>query len=246
MKKLVTVFFLIFSVNFLFSDVSADMYELWLKTTENPEKVGIGVYTSTYSGLKPECEGCEEPDTTEEMEECSNRGCGNPYEAKYVSEVAGPVYRGKFDDAKKLTEVVKINFDDYFDECVAPGHYEYIIYGNFLFDLCKRTDCSNFAEIIIPEHSEICPAQSKVTMTQEEFESMKYPFSDEDFESNDAENNDSVTDDQDQKDDIEIYDDDTVAEKSDESGSAVDNDNEPEKPDTSNKTNSDGCSLLII
>ncbi|HNZ54523.1 MAG TPA: hypothetical protein PKN76_10335 [bacterium] len=257
MRKFLMVLLLVFSVNFLFSDVPANIYELWLETTEKPEKVNIGVYTSTYYDLKPGCENCEEWDTNEEKEECIKRGCENPYETTYVSKVAGEVYRGKFDDAEKLTEVVKIYFDDYFDECVPPGYYEYIVYDNFLFDLCEHVECSNFAGITIPEHSEACPVQDKVEMTQEEFESMKYPFSDEDLESNDYENNDvknddvdnnddSATDDSYINDDVEIYDNDTVNEQNDENESTVDINNKPETSDTSNKTDSDGCSLTKI
>lgn len=259
MEKLLTIFFLIFSMNFLFADTEVTAYRLWLKVTEKPEKVNVGMLVQDEAGLLPGCEDCEycaEDQSQEGCEECNEKGCGWPYGYYDYDKVAGEVFRGKFDDSKKLTEVVKINFDDYFDECVEPGYYEYLQYKDFPYTHCQeavsnydghRPGCSNFAGITIQEHSAICPAQSKVTMTQKEFESMKFvPYSDDDSEINDFENDDSVTDDQDQKDDIEIYDNDTVAEKSDESGSAVDNDNEPEKPDTSNKTNSDGCSLLII
>ncbi|HNW81560.1 MAG TPA: hypothetical protein PKG52_01595 [bacterium] len=250
MKKLPVVFFLIFSANFLFADTLITVYELWLKTTEKPEKVNIGLHVTDGYGLLPECKDCEDCEYNSEDErckECEEIGCGYPYGYSSYDEAAGEVFRGKFDDSKKLIEVVKINFTDYFDECVAPGYYEYILFDNFEFDYCfessqKRdgwegqpfSQCINFAETTVPEHSEICPAQSKVAMTQEEFESMKFvPYSDDDTEindteSNDAENNGSVTDDKNQGNDVEIY------------------DNEPEKSDTSNKSDSDGCSLLII
>ena len=274
MKKLIVVLYLVFSMISLFADTEVTAYQLWLKVTEKPEKINIGMLVKDEGGLLPGCEDCEycaQDQSQEGCEECAEKGCEWPYGYYDYDEVAGEVYRAKFDSLNNLMEVVEINFDDYFDECVAPGYYEYLKYKNFPYTHCQeavsnydghRPECINFIGITVPEHSEVCPAQSKVTMTQEEFESMKFvPYSDEDSEINDtqndeysenddvendedAESNDSATDDN--KDDVEIYDNDIFTEQSEESVTAVDGDNESEKPDTSGKTDSDGCSLLII
>jgi len=244
----------------MFADTLVTAYKLWLETTEKPEKVKIGLLVQDEYGLLPECEDCEycaEDQSQEGCEECAEKGCGWPYGYYSYDRVAGEVYRAKFDSSHKLTEVVKIQFDDYFDECVTPGYYEYLQSKDFPYTHCHeavsnyddyRPECNNFAGITIPEHSEVCPAQDKVEMTQEEFESMKFvPYSDDESEINDVETDDSGTDDLYIKDDVEIYDNDTVPEQSDENGSKVDIDNKPEETsDTSNKTDSDGCSLLII
>ncbi|HSW60934.1 MAG TPA: hypothetical protein VLJ60_09055 [bacterium] len=266
MKRLSCFIFCVFFSSMMFADTLVTAYKLWLETTEKPEKVKIGLLVQDEYGLLPECEDCEycaEDQSQEGCEECAEKGCGWPYGYYSYDRVAGEVYRGKFDSSHKLTEVVKIQFDDYFDECVTPGYYEYLQSKDFPYTHCHeavsnyddyRPECSNFAGITIPEHSEVCPAQDKVEMTQEEFESMKYPFSDKDLESNDYENDDvenddenddSATDDHALKDDVELYDNDTATEQNDEHESTVDNDNEPEISDISNKTE-DGCSLLII
>jgi len=260
MKKLSCFIFCVFFSSMMFADTLVTAYKLWLETTEKPEKVNIGMLVKDEYGLLPGCEDCEhcaEDQSQEGCEECDKKGCAWPYGYYDYDKVAGEVYRAKFDSSHKLTEVVKIQFDDYFDECVAPGYYEYLKQKDFPYTHCHdavsnyddyRPECSNFAGITIPEHSEVCPAQSKVTMTQEEFESMKFvPYSDDDSEINDVESDDSAMDDLYIKDDVEIYDNDTVNEQNDENESTVDIDNKPEETsDTSNKTDSDGCSLTKI
>lgn len=264
MKKLSCFIFCVFFSSMMFADTLVTVYNLWLETTEKPEKVKIGLHVTDGYTLLPECEDCEhcaEDQSQEGCEECFEKGCGWPYGYSSFNEVAGEVYRGKFDSSNKLTEVVKIQFDDYFDECITPGYYEYILFDNFEFDHCFESsknienwngqpynNCNNFEGITIPEHSEVCPEQDKLEMTQEEFESMKFvPYSDDDPEINDVENDDSATDDSYIKDDVEISDDNTANEQNDENGSTVDIDNKPEETsDPSNKTDSDGCSLTKI
>ena len=80
MRKFLIVLFLVFSVNFLFSDVPANIYELWLETTEKPEKVKIGLLVQDEYGLLPECENCENcgdyDSDDERCRECEEVGCG--------------------------------------------------------------------------------------------------------------------------------------------------------------------------
>ena len=203
--KLMVIFGLLLSFVVVYADTLVTAYQLWLEITEKPEKVKVGLLVKDDYGLRPECEDCEFCDGDVENDddtclECEESGCEYPYGYVDHNEVAGNVYRGKFDESDKLSEVVKINFDDYFDECVAPGKYEYILYETFPFQHCSEEvshydghspECRNNASITVPQHSETCPEHQKVNMTQDEFNSMIFSLDDDVTSDEDSEVSDS-------------------------------------------------------
>jgi len=272
MKKLVSLFVLFLSVSFLHAETITPIYKLQLKSTDRTERIAVSAYVEKVRRVKPHCEHCLDCDDFMECKGCVLSGCGwgSNYETVYTEDVAGIVYRGKYNSSGELMEVVQIYFNNYFDSCVETGTYEYVAYDNFTFENCSNLEdpsgCKNHAEITVDYHETPCLPYPEVRMTKEEFDAMKYiytapdddePVLDNDMEVDDIDRNDDANENsldscEEESLDVEVYEEDNVP----------DNDAETEISDSNEtqmnagkdkdpfydfeKNDADGCALLIL